>query len=250
MTNFSGEEKPTSPIFDLIKDKSTVNLSKQEQKDLVGWFYKYAKKWRVDPLLAACIAATESNFKARPPYLKYCRTKIVGGSAVEVCKRRRAGRREEGMMQSIPRLKVTKMGYWLCTGKQLSLKELHNRRKSICVGMYEMTSRKWWVTKNKWIRPRNNRHRKFLLRLKKLYPHIYKDLRTKFWVAGTYNWGPKILKRNRRRFDNIGYPIRIMRCYLKYWRRSGLAKRHNKRGNKRTTTAGQGRGSHLVGSAL
>jgi hypothetical protein len=214
-TNMKAQTEKIDPVITIINAKSMVKFTGEEKKELTQWFRFYGKKWRVDPVLSACIAASESNFRASPPPCVYCKTKIVNGSAVEDCKPRR---KEVGMMQSLHYQKVTRLGYWLCTGKPWNRSRMKNRRISICVGSFELTNRRWWVRKNKrWIRARNKRHKRFLYKIRKKYPNKYKYLKEMFWTAGTYNWGPRILRRNKRkRYDNIGYPIRVMRCYLRY----------------------------------
>lgn len=210
----------------VINDRDLSGMDKDERVEMATWFIQYGKRWNVDPILLACIAAKESGFRASPPPLIYCKTRIERGKAVKVCKRRRL---EEGMMQSIPNLKVTKRGYWFCTGKVLANRsDLRDRRASICVGAYELSSRKMWVSsrikRRGKIRSRSHRHSRYLRKI----IGYGKQLISMFWSAATYNWGPRILKRNKGRYDSLGYPIRVMRCYTKYaynWTRSVGAER-------------------------
>jgi len=199
----------------VIDDKDMSEMTEAKKKKVANWFVKYGSMWHVDPVLLACIAAKESGFRPSPPPLVYCQTKIVDGSARKVCKPKRL---EEGMMQSIPYLRVTKRGYWYCFGKVLSDREdLRDREASICVGAYELSSRSMWVKsrikRRGRIRARNRRHSRFLSRMTRKYG---KGIIPVFWATATYNWGPRILKRNRGRYDSLGYPIRVIRCYAKY----------------------------------
>lgn len=201
----------------VVAARAEPSVTARQRADISKWIVEYAARWHVDPLLVACVAASESRFLARPRGLLYCRTKIVGERAVEVCRRER---RELGMMQSVPRLRVTAAGYWFCFGKVLVKSRLNERRVSTCVGTYELSSRRRWVRRRIGrrgrVRPRCRRHRRYLRGIRRKYPATYKRLYERFWTAATYNWGPRILRHNGSRFDSLGYPIRVMRCYLRF----------------------------------
>lgn len=205
-------------VAKVVAAKAASSVTKAQEKRIVHLITKYSKRWHIDPVLAACVAARESNFRSTPPPMKYCRTEIRGGSAVEVCKRER---REEGMMQTVPWQLVTRKGLWFCFGPTIRssttwLRRIALRRPriGICVGIYELSSCRYWVRRRR-IRPRHNRHRRFLKSLRMKYPKRYTRLAEMFWTAGTYNWGPKIRATNNR-YDAIGYPIKVLKCYLRY----------------------------------
>lgn len=201
-----------SSVARVVRDRGLRSTRKNLEKvrRIAGIIESQARRWHVDPLLVACITASESNFRDNPPPV--CRKKIVGGVERKVC-----DKKSVGMMQSLPRQKVTKFGFWLCYGSKRKYRwtELLRTKASFCVGSYELSTRRFWV-RTRRIKARNYRHRKFLRWMRKRWPAQYRSLKENFWTAATYNWGPRILHRNRGRWDSVGYPIRVMRCYTRY----------------------------------
>lgn len=204
----------TNDVARVVSARSMGKLSAAKQRRIVHLLTTYGRRWHVDPVLAACVAAKESNFRNKPPALTYCKTRIKNGSAVQVCRKQQ---REEGMMQSVPYQRVTKRGFWFCfgTSRKYSRAALRKTDAGICVGIYELSTRRLWVRRRPWLKPRHHRHRRFLKVLRRKYPRRYTELARMFWAVGTYNWGPKILSYNTR-YDAIGYPIKVLKCYLKY----------------------------------
>jgi hypothetical protein len=127
-------------------------------------------------------------------------------------------------MQVIPWEKSTIQGYKLCTGinRRPSRRALRNPKTNICIGIYELSEKRKDVNRYiNWYRKRNRlrycqwyndrywhwRHRNFFKR--------YPSLKKYFWV-GAYNWGPRVITRNRQPFDTVGYPLAVLKCFNKY----------------------------------
>jgi hypothetical protein len=213
-------------------------------------FVKNARRWKVDPVLVACVAYAESRYQPRPVmWAKRCKW-ISGASRCnkpgpcyrfdwkykKVCKSVKVNKDESGMMQVLYYDGSTRKGYKLCTGKRLRGKRGQRRRAlmpvkvSICVGTYELAKWKKWARYGGWgrircrrrghrtkycplrLQPRAKRNRAFFTKWPKLKRH--------FWVA-FYNWGSNFWKGNF-------YPRYIAGCYHRYTK--SIRKRRASRG--------------------
>lgn len=213
---------------------------------LAKLFVKNGRRWKVDPVLIACVAAAESRFRLNPPKLmaKVCREQQVGCSKPgpcwrhrwkTVCKRKQINVAESGMMQVLWYDRSTREGYKQCTGKKLfswrwgrakrkriAQKTLSKPEVGICVGSYELSKWKKWALyggygkircKNRSYKPKAGAircHKRMKPRAKRNVRFFakYPLLRPLFWVS-FYNWGSNAWKGNH-------YPRRVLYCYHQY----------------------------------
>jgi len=249
--------------------------------DYARYFIKYGSKWGVDPLLLAAVGYTESGFRAKPlnRYGSRCgmvNTRRCGPGPCpprweRVCKRYRITAGEVGLMQVLWYDKSTRVGYKLCTGKDLLTKRQWQRLKrdkkesiiakifirrpdiAICVGAYELSKWKQWAYKGgngsiacwrykrwrrnkplsgwKWCPLRMTPRREHNVRFFKRYP----ELRRHFWVS-FHNWGSN-------KWAGNWYPSAVLRTYkrlLHVTTKLRVARQIRKNQNKRVGSASIG----------
>lgn len=189
---------------------------KTQFKKYAKLFVKYGNKWKVDSLLVACVAYTESRYHIEAPKLfrKLCKNKYVGcdkpgpcsrTKITAVCKRTWVNNQESGMMQVDNRW--ANNGYKACTGKTLTgnrqarIKKLLPPEVSICVGAKILSVyKKWAMSRKKRMIPRARRNKRHF--------NNYPGLRKFFWVS-FYNWGPNKWRGNF-------YPRVVTSCWRRY----------------------------------
>jgi hypothetical protein len=256
--------------FSIVK-KQTINISKlrnriatklaiamkkarkrhwgpvKEYPKLAKLFVKYGKRWKIDPILVAAVAYTESRYQLRPKmYAKRCQWKgnycnkpgpcyKFNWKYTKICKTVLVNKDESGMMQVLYYDKSTRQGYYKCTGKRLTGTRKQRREKlspvdvSICVGTYELAKWKKWTYYGGWgtikCRKRGMRTKYCPLRLKprkekniKFFTK-YPRLKRHFWIS-FYNWGSNRWKGNF-------YPRFVLWMYMKYKRIIGNIKGGN-----------------------
>lgn len=214
-------------------------------------FVKNGRRWKVDPLLVACVAFAESRFRvtAPPLYLNRCKTVLQGCNRPgpchkrvrwkKVCKRTHVNTEEAGMMQVLWYDGSTRKGYAKCTGKKLvrrartrtlararAHKQLMPPKVAICVGTYEMSQWKRWAYVGGYGRirchTRKSRGSRYcanrLKPRKKRNVSFFKkhpQLKRHFWVS-FYNWGSNNWAGNF-------YPRFVLGCYKRF--KDRMAKR-------------------------
>ena len=189
-------------------------------------FVTNGRRWKVDPVIVACVAYAESRYhvQAARLYRKRCRTIRVGcpdrpGPCLwlpddkrwkTTCKRVWINTAETGMMQVLYHGKNAYWGYKHCTGKTLTGTRRQKKALlkppavSICVGAYILGKLKKWASKRPWkMRPRSVKSKAFFATA---------VMRQHFWTA-FYNWGTAGWA-TKAPFN--GYPRVIAGCWRRY----------------------------------
>jgi hypothetical protein len=204
--------------------------------EFAAHFVTYGRRWKVDPIIVACVAYIESGFKAKPPTLwkTKCIDRLVGNCGrrpgpcypqwKKVCRRVKRSAGEAGMLQTLWYDKSTREGYKLCTGKKLKGTKAKKKRLlsppkvAICVGAYELSKWKRWATKGGYGRirrsqrmtPKSKRNVSFFKRNPSLRKH--------FWVS-FHNWGSN-------KWVGNGYPRAVLSCFKRF--RAGIKQNRSK----------------------
>lgn len=188
-------------------------------------FVTNGRRWKVDPVIVACVAYAESRYHVEAPKLvrekctityRGCdkpgpcpRTKIV-----KTCRKQWVNNQEAGMMQVDNRQRFVRVGYKACTGRRLTggraerIRKLRPPAVAICVGSYALSVFKA-IAKRRRFKPKLPRNVRF-------FTVSWPGLLRHFWVS-FYNWGP-----NKRRHN--GYPRVIAGCWRRYTNAIGRMK--------------------------
>lgn len=219
-------EKRHDPVADAItwlRARSKMPMKRSRAAELSRLFRKYGRMWKVDPWIGVSIAMQESHFRDRPPPLKItrCKTKIVDGSAIEICRKYWPG--ERGMMQVIPRW--ARSSFMACKGGSWKdPDELEDTETNICVGMHLLARRRARIRKTM------RKRRLFVVRgASWRYQRVWKPcswrqrkfckngnlaLCKRMWWVASWNWGShRLFCGGRNRWDTQGYPIKVLKRY-------------------------------------
>ncbi len=204
-------------------------LSVERAEELAALFYRYGRRWKVNPYLVASIACQESIFRTYPRKVKVrrCRTVVVAGRAETRCEEYWAG--ERGMMQIIPSYVLE--GYRACTGRRRLHRwsDLTPAEVNVCVGSWLL------ARKREAILDRMRRGKAFMVRggegswkrhyapCSRRHRHFCKgpmaQVCRRYWWVASYNWGSHQLLcgRTARGIDFAGYPIRVLGRLAYIW---------------------------------
>jgi hypothetical protein len=207
-------------------------------------FVAYGRRWKVDPLLIACVARIESGYKATPHARWSTSCTTSRGACVKgispclpiyqtLCKRVRITAGEAGMMQVLWYDRSTRAGYKLCTGQKLLVRgsraqrvrearaKLNVPKVAICVGAYELGKWRSWAMKGGhglirckryWQKPKGEIKCPLRMRPRTKWNVQFfrrnRDLRPHFWVS-FYNWGSN-------KWVGNAYPRAVLTCYKRY----------------------------------
>ena len=189
-------------------------------------FVKYGRRWKVDPVLVAAVAYTESRYRENPKLFRMkCTFSVPTCSKPgpcyrfnwkwkKTCKKVLVNQAEAGMMQVLYYDRSTHEGYKKCTGKRLRGRKEKKKRLlrpvnvAVCVGTYELAKWKTWATvggygkvRKRWrMRPKFKRDVAFY----RQYPRLKKF----FWVTW-YNAGSNVFKNN-------GYSRKVLWMFMQY----------------------------------
>ena len=205
-------------------------LSVERAEHLAALFYRYGRRWGVNPYLVASIACQESIFRSYPRKVRVrrCRTVIRQGRAETLCENYWAG--ERGMMQVIP--SYVREGYRLCTGRRRwrRLSDLTPAEVNVCVGAWLL------ARKRKAILDRMRRGKGFIVRgaetswrsryapCSRRHRHFCEgdnaETCRRYWWVASYNWGSHQLLcgPTARGIDFTGYPIRVLGRLAYIWK--------------------------------
>ena len=205
-----------------LRTRSHMPVKEKRAKRLARLFRKYGRMWKVDPWVGVSIAQQESHFRDHPPpvLVKRCKTRIVDGNTVEICRKVWPG--DRGMMQIIPRW--ARASFMACKGRSWhDPDELEDTETNICVAMHLLAKRRARILKQM------RQERLFIVRgarwhyQRKWKPCSPRQLRfcrsnrglcKRLWWVAAWNWGwHRLFCGGHTRFDTQGYPIKVLRRY-------------------------------------
>lgn len=206
-----------------LRVKSKLPIKEKRAKRLAHLFRKYGRMWKVDPWVGVSIAQQESHFRDHPPpvLVKRCKTRIVDGNTVEICRKVWPG--DRGMMQIIPRW--ARSSFMACKGRSWhDPDELEDTETNICVAMHLLAKRRARIQKQmkqkRFFHVRGVPKRRYQRTWKPCSPRQLRFCRSnrglckRLWWVASWNWGwHRLFCGGRSRFDTQGYPIKVLRRY-------------------------------------